>query len=187
MLPPQLLRLFAPRPPLPYAKPLGRDPDLPLKSRARKPPVIGVAQTLQAIRRERERVQDEAFEKGQNPDEAGDADVKPAKDAAVKREPGTVGDSKPVEGNQEDKKDDDKVAKAEDGPAPSTKATPATETIKKRTAPRDPELEAIEQLPVNDRPKARRELKKKRHEQRLKEGIEHCSYRNGLATRTGPS
>lgn len=33
LLPPNLLRLFAPRPPIPYIKPIGRDPDIPLNKK----------------------------------------------------------------------------------------------------------------------------------------------------------
>ncbi|KAI5481296.1 hypothetical protein MNV49_004918 [Pseudohyphozyma bogoriensis] len=64
LLPPNLLKLFAPRPPLPYLKPTGRDPDFPLKSRARKPPSLGVADTLALIRDEREANEAKAAEEG---------------------------------------------------------------------------------------------------------------------------
>ncbi|KAH8928431.1 hypothetical protein BT69DRAFT_542491 [Atractiella rhizophila] len=45
LLPPNLLKLFAPRPPLPYFKPLGRDPDVPLNKS-----IDGVAAVLERIR-----------------------------------------------------------------------------------------------------------------------------------------
>lgn len=35
LLPPSLLKLFTPRDPLPYAKPLGRDPDVPIHHKVR--------------------------------------------------------------------------------------------------------------------------------------------------------
>ncbi|KAF8520269.1 hypothetical protein BU17DRAFT_47004 [Hysterangium stoloniferum] len=44
LLPPNLLKLFAPRPPLPYARPVGKDPD-----RIRPKDVGGVASILQQI------------------------------------------------------------------------------------------------------------------------------------------
>jgi len=49
LLPPNLLRLFAPRPPLEYAKPLGRDPGVPLST---KKSFTGVAELLETIRQE---------------------------------------------------------------------------------------------------------------------------------------
>ncbi|KAM0789803.1 hypothetical protein ACM66B_006655 [Microbotryomycetes sp. NB124-2] len=196
MLPPQLLRLFAPRPPLPYAKPLGRDPDVPLKSRATKPPTMSVADALQMIRTERERAENAAFEQGDNPDEAADektkkeveaaqqtnktaskrgtrAATKKAKDdaAAAAAQTTTDGDHKttdPAAVKQE--ADDAKPSTTEDGEIQHATASKAVAESKKR---KDPEMEAIEQLPVNDRPQARRELKKKRHEQLLAEGIKN--------------
>ena len=52
LLPPNLLKLFAPRPPLPYLKPPGRDPDFPLKSLSSKraPKPILVSEVLEEIR-----------------------------------------------------------------------------------------------------------------------------------------
>lgn len=47
LLPPNLLKLFAPRPPLPYVRPVGRDPD-----RIHKKDVSGVAQLLAQIKEE---------------------------------------------------------------------------------------------------------------------------------------
>ncbi|BGP20702.1 hypothetical protein JCM10213_001051 [Rhodosporidiobolus nylandii] len=62
LLPPNLLKLFAPRPPLPYLKPTGRDPDFPLKSLStrRRPAPIVVARTLDEIRQEQARKTPEA-------------------------------------------------------------------------------------------------------------------------------
>lgn len=51
MLPPNLLKLFAPRPPLKYLKPTSRDPDFPLKSlsKRRAPQPIVVSDTLRSV------------------------------------------------------------------------------------------------------------------------------------------
>lgn len=48
LLPPNLLKLFAPRPPLPYTRPLDRDID-----RIRKKDVDGVAQLLARLREDK--------------------------------------------------------------------------------------------------------------------------------------
>jgi U1 small nuclear ribonucleoprotein len=45
LLPPNLLKLFAPRPPLPYIRPVGKDID-----RVTKKSVSGVAQLLEQLR-----------------------------------------------------------------------------------------------------------------------------------------
>jgi U1 small nuclear ribonucleoprotein len=45
LLPPNLLKLFAPRPPLPYIRPVGKDID-----RVTKKSVFGVAQLLEQVR-----------------------------------------------------------------------------------------------------------------------------------------
>lgn len=50
LLPPNLLKLFAPRPPLPYTRPLDRDAD-----RVRAKNVDGVAQLLAQLREDRTR------------------------------------------------------------------------------------------------------------------------------------
>ena len=47
LLPPTLLRLFAPRPPIPYLKPLVRDPEIPLHKK-----LDGVAAILEELREE---------------------------------------------------------------------------------------------------------------------------------------
>lgn len=47
LLPPNLLRLFAPRPPIPYLKPLVRDPEIPLHKK-----LDGVAAILEELREE---------------------------------------------------------------------------------------------------------------------------------------
>lgn len=47
LLPPNLLKLFAPRPPVPYARPLGRDPD-----RVSSKNVSGVAYILEQLKDE---------------------------------------------------------------------------------------------------------------------------------------
>lgn len=88
MLPPNLLKLFAPRPPLPYLKPPGRDPDFPLKSLSSKraPKPILVSEVLEEIR-------------AQQATEEADRDV------AVKEDGGTSTASvKPEEDNKPDVK-----------------------------------------------------------------------------------
>ncbi|KAK4056385.1 hypothetical protein OIO90_002528 [Microbotryomycetes sp. JL221] len=197
MLPPQLLRLFAPRPPLPFAKPLGRDPDVPLKTKTHKPSSLSVHDTLNLIRQERERAENEAFQHGDNPDDAREdqikkdaqtaaatqastyskkgarAAVKKAKDDAAAAAAAVASTTTTTDGvvKSEQTAVDLKLKQDEDGEIDeTTKLIKATADGKKR---RDPEMEAIEQLPVNDRPKARRELKKKRHEQTLGEGIKN--------------
>lgn len=101
LLPPNLLKLFAPRPPLPYLKPTGRDPDLPLKSLSarRAPKPIVVSETLRQIREEQDQKERDAVEKGERPDrgEAEDqgvgADTKQkAEQAEVKVEEATGGE-----------------------------------------------------------------------------------------------
>lgn len=69
LLPPNLLKLFAPRPPLPYAKPPGRDPDLPLKSLSarRAPQPIVVAPVLAQIRRDQDDRERKLVEEGVPP------------------------------------------------------------------------------------------------------------------------
>jgi U1 small nuclear ribonucleoprotein 70kDa len=57
LLPPNLLKLFAPRPPLPYLKPLGRDIDQPLDK-----PIAGVIALLNRIRIEQAEAGEEAEE-----------------------------------------------------------------------------------------------------------------------------
>lgn len=47
LLPPNLLKLFAPRPPLPYIRPLGKDPD-----KFREKRVDGIAEVLARIKEE---------------------------------------------------------------------------------------------------------------------------------------
>lgn len=53
LLPPNLLKLFAPRPPLPYLKPLGRDPDVPLRTLANRLTPLSVSETLARVREEK--------------------------------------------------------------------------------------------------------------------------------------
>ena len=65
-----MLRLFAPRDPLPYIKPSFRDPDLPSRERARPPPLISVADTLRQLREERDAREMDSAEK------EGEQDVK---------------------------------------------------------------------------------------------------------------
>ncbi|THH00524.1 hypothetical protein EW145_g7064, partial [Phellinidium pouzarii] len=47
LLPPNLLKLFAPRPPLPYIRPVGKDPD-----RIHNKNVVGVASLLSKLKEE---------------------------------------------------------------------------------------------------------------------------------------
>ncbi|GAA6061525.1 hypothetical protein JCM10212_004515 [Sporobolomyces blumeae] len=77
LLPPNLLKLFAPRPPLPYLKPTGRDPDFPLKSLSTKraPQPIRVTDTLTQIRDERDEQERKAVEEGEKPDVKVDGQV----------------------------------------------------------------------------------------------------------------
>jgi len=72
LLPPNLLKLFAPRPPLPYAKPPGRDPDLPLKSLSsrRAPQPIVVAPVLDQIRQDQAGKDDKLLDAGVPPAKA---------------------------------------------------------------------------------------------------------------------
>ena len=147
LLPPNLLRLFAPRPPLPYLKPVGRDPDVPLKSLAKKPPKLSVYETLKLVKEEKEREEQKAFEKGELLDADEEKD-KPAGEAAPKEE------AKDEEGKEEGE---------------------ATEVQKKPVVKKDKDEESITTLPVNERIKARKALKLKRHEQGLAEGIKNCT------------
>lgn len=62
------MRLFAPRPPLPYLKPLGRDPDAPLKHRAKPPPTLSIYETLALVKEEKLKKEEKALEEGENPD-----------------------------------------------------------------------------------------------------------------------
>jgi U1 small nuclear ribonucleoprotein 70kDa len=144
LLPPQLLRLFAPRAPLPYLKPVGRDPDVPLKSLARKPPTLGVYDTLKLIREEKEAAENKAFEKGENPD--GEDEVKPVNGKQDLKEEG------------EDKN--------------------GAKVVKKESK----EDDLITTLPVNERIKARRELRRKKQEKDLVEGIKNCMYHHSTLT-----
>ncbi|KAK4051554.1 hypothetical protein OIV83_002694 [Microbotryomycetes sp. JL201] len=210
MLPPQLLRLFAPRPPLPYAKPLGRDPDVPLKNKATKPSTLSVADALQMIRTERERAENAAFEQGDNPDEVTDDKTKQEAELAQGKGQSTQSKRAARAATRKAKEDEDAAASAatattteqdqhaantngvvttdavkkeedgakpkpeEDGEIPEATHATAAKAVADAKKRRDPEVEAIEKLPVNDRPQARRELKKKRHEQLLADGIKNC-------------
>lgn len=116
---------------------MGRDPDVPLKSLARKPPTLGVYNTLKLIREEKEAAENKAFEKGENPD--GEEEVKPVNGEQDKTEEG-------------EDKDGAKVVKKE-----------------------SKEDNLITTLPVNERIKARRELKKKKQEKDLAEGVKGCT------------
>lgn len=67
LLPPNLLKLFAPRPQLPYARPVGKDPD-----RVRSKNVGGMANVLAQVREEdtvsllsKVKKEDEAMEEGE--------------------------------------------------------------------------------------------------------------------------
>ncbi|BGP52136.1 hypothetical protein JCM10450v2_008107 [Rhodotorula kratochvilovae] len=70
LLPPNLLKLFAPRDPLPYAKPPGRDPDFPLKSLGarRAPKPVLVAPVLAQIRAEKDDEERRLIEAGVPPE-----------------------------------------------------------------------------------------------------------------------
>jgi U1 small nuclear ribonucleoprotein 70kDa len=64
LLPPNLLKLFAPRPPLPYTRPVGKDPD-----RVRSKNVGGIASILVEIREDNTAG---LIIKGQKEDEEGE-------------------------------------------------------------------------------------------------------------------
>lgn len=70
LLPPNLLKLFAPRPPLPYLKPTSRDPDLPLKSLSSKraPQPIVLSTVLKQVKEEKDEAERKALEEGEEPD-----------------------------------------------------------------------------------------------------------------------
>lgn len=155
-LPPNLLRLFTPRPPLPYIKPDDRNPNLPLKSLSKQPPTLAVAETLKRVRQEKAAQEQKAFEAGENPD--GDDELP---GAATRNGTQTQADTKATVEPEDDKD------VAADGDKKVT-------TGKKVTL--DKELEAINKLPINDRPKARRELRKKRHEQLLAQQTKACKF-----------
>lgn len=153
LLPPNLLRLFAPRPPLPFLKPVGRDPDVPLKSLARKPPTLGVYDTLRLVKEEQQEAENRAFEKGEI---LGAEEEEEDKKKVIK------GETK--EEQKENKQEDSK----EEGEA--------TEPTKASKKPVKPEDDLITTLPVNERAKARQDLKKKKHENNLAEGIKSCTF-----------
>ncbi|KWU45273.1 RNA-binding domain-containing protein, partial [Rhodotorula sp. JG-1b] len=89
LLPPNLLKLFAPRSPLPYLKPPGRDPDFPLKSLSSKraPKPILVSEVLEEVRAQQ--ATEEADRDGAVKEDGGAAPVKPEEDKKpdVKAEP----------------------------------------------------------------------------------------------------
>lgn len=62
LLPPSLLKLFTPRDPLPYAKPLGRDPDVPIHHKVR---IDGVTPLIARLQEEQEEKGSDAVEKEQ--------------------------------------------------------------------------------------------------------------------------
>ena len=64
LLPPNLLKLFAPRPPLPYLKPLGRDPDVPLRTLANRLTPLTVSETLARVREENAESEAKQVEEG---------------------------------------------------------------------------------------------------------------------------
>ncbi|GAA5997494.1 U1 small nuclear ribonucleoprotein 70 kDa [Rhodotorula paludigena] len=84
LLPPNLLKLFAPRPPLPYLKPTGRDPDLPLKSLSarRAPKPILVAPVLADLRA----ADDDRVDRGERPDKDEGEDAGIGADVKAKAE-----------------------------------------------------------------------------------------------------
>lgn len=66
LLPPNLLKLFAPRPPLPYLKPTGRDIGRPVKHSAKAPSPITLADTLRQIKADKEAEEARIFEQGRS-------------------------------------------------------------------------------------------------------------------------
>jgi U1 small nuclear ribonucleoprotein len=88
LLPPNLLRLFAPRDPLPYIKPTFRDPDLPLKEKARNPPSLGVSATLRLLREERDARELDSAEKEGEQDQKEEQGAEEGETKPVKKEEG---------------------------------------------------------------------------------------------------
>ncbi|GAA5877317.1 hypothetical protein JCM8547_003832 [Rhodosporidiobolus lusitaniae] len=146
LLPPNLLKLFAPRPPLPYLKPTGRDPDFPLKSLStrRRPPPNAVGKTLQEIREEREKREmeerEKSGEKGEGEKKEEEAkeekveqkeEVKPEEEAKEKD-----GEAKPAAAEQEgeEKEEGEKEeGEAEEGAPPDSKpAPPSSAPVQKK-------------------------------------------------------
>ncbi|SGY83439.1 BQ5605_C009g05636 [Microbotryum silenes-dioicae] len=165
LLPPNLLRLFAPRAPLPFLTPTGRDPDVPLKSLARKPPALGVSETWLAVRYDKEKKEQQAFEAGERPDDDDDPTTnKP-----------TSLDQKPKPESKDPKLDPDSALPAaqEQGEIAEQQGKmppPPSTVIKKRK--RD-ELVIPPGLSATERAKLKEQAKKARHEKNLAEGIEN--------------
>ncbi|GAA5882741.1 hypothetical protein JCM3774_003250, partial [Rhodotorula dairenensis] len=113
LLPPNLLKLFAPRPPLPYLKPPGRDPDFPLKSLSSKraPKPIVVSEVLEEVR---------AQQASEEADAGADASNDKDKDAAAAAPPVP-------------KKEDSEAAPV--APVKQPKDEAAMDTLESETAP----------------------------------------------------
>lgn len=144
LLPPNLLRLFAPRPPPLYLKPLTKD------ERDRGPNKLGGVGSL--IKRIREEADDEEIRRGKEEDDKrdGEPSTTAATAAAVKTEP--------VNGN--------KMDVDEDGEVKDIKKS------KQKPKKKDPVAEAgvVGQEAV----KMRRELRKKRQEEYKKNLESNC-------------
>jgi U1 small nuclear ribonucleoprotein len=105
-LPPNLLKLFAPRPPLPYARPVGKSPNT-----VRPKNVDGLAHLLAQIR------EDTAA----SITERGKSSKKAKKDASAKKD-GIEGDSAMANGDaREEGEEDDNAAVGDDLPEDPTK------------------------------------------------------------------
>ncbi|CEQ41133.1 SPOSA6832_02825, partial [Sporobolomyces salmonicolor] len=193
LLPPNLLKLFAPRPPLPYLKPTGRDPDLPLKSLSaqRAPQPIRLANTLAFIQAERDERERKAIGEGRRPDQAdadksagdepaksADGDVEMAdpaeeKDAAAEVKPkGELGgDGAPPAEDGEEKEEGEepevKPAVRDEKPKDAAAATTnGTDAKKSEVAPLDAEGEALV-LTEEEKFQARRRERQRRREEAM--------------------
>ncbi|GAA5954057.1 hypothetical protein JCM8115_003295 [Rhodotorula mucilaginosa] len=187
LLPPNLLKLFAPRPPLPYLKPPGRDPDFPLKSLSSKraPKPILVSEVLEEIRAQQ--ATEEADRDADVVKQDGTAPVKPKHEeqeqeednkpevkaesasqqpAASDGEDATMTSATSTDEKEEGEEAAPPIAKSADAAAPTTTTTAAaaeTQSQQKRLTkkPKGPVAGERDDLTAETRFELRRREKKR--------------------------
>lgn len=171
MLPPNLLKLFAPRPPLPYLKPPGRDPDFPLKSLSSKraPKPILVSGVLEEIRAQQATEEDGTEPVKPKHDEQEEEDNKPEVKAeppaqlepAADGEDTTMTTATTTTDEKEEGEEAAPIAKSADA-APTSAAAPQSQEQKRLTKkPKGPVAGERDDLTAETRFELRRREKKR--------------------------
>jgi chemotaxis protein histidine kinase CheA len=201
LLPPNLLKLFAPRPPLPYLKPPGRDPDFPLKSLSSKraPKPILVSEVLEEIRAQQ--ATEEADRDADVVKQDGTAPVKPKHEeqeqeednkpevkaesasqqpAASDGEDATMTSATSTDEKEEGEEAAPPIAKSADAAAPTTTTTAAaaeTQSQQKRLTkkPKGPVAGERDDLTAETRFELRRREKKRWQQECMSKPCESLS------------